>query len=324
MGVFTVLGEPEMVELADAFGLGAVRGFRAIAAGTINSNFEVTTECGAFFVRINEGKAELDVAWEARLVAALAAGGVATPAPMIAGDGRPYALMPGSIGKWVSVFPWRDGVHLAPDEVTEAHAARLGAQLARLHVAGLELPAAWRRGSIYDHEHLVGRYDRIATVSDPQLAHAIRLLGEELAACSDASAVRRRATTGMIHGDLFRDNVLWAGPEITAILDFEQASGGSLAYDLAVCINDWCWDPLTAAPRCPLARAMLAGYAARPAAARGRPPRRFLARSPRRRRRASRSRASRMSIWHACRTPKRTSVPFWRVSKLGGAPRLAN
>ena len=44
----------------------------------------------------------------------------------------------------------------------------------------------------------------------------------------------------MIHGDLFRDNVLWAGGEVAAILDFEQASGGSLAYDLAVCINDWC------------------------------------------------------------------------------------
>ena len=62
----------------------------------------------------------------------------------------------------------------------------------------------------------------------------------------------------MIHGDLFRDNVLWDdGGRLVAILDFEQASGGSLAYDLAVCINDWCWD---GAPRLDLARAMIAGY----------------------------------------------------------------
>ena len=62
----------------------------------------------------------------------------------------------------------------------------------------------------------------------------------------------------MIHGDLFRDNVLWndAG-HLVAILDFEQASGGSLAYDLAVCINDWCWD---GSPRLDLARALIAGY----------------------------------------------------------------
>ena len=261
--MFTVLGEPEMVALADAFGLGVVRDFHPIAAGTINSNFEIRTERGAFFVRVNEGKAEVDVAWEARLVAALAAAGVATPAPMIATDGRPYAPMSGAIGKWVSVFPWRAGVHLAPHEVTEVHAARLGAALARLHVAGLELPAGWRRGSIYDHDHLVARYDRIATASDPQLAHAIRLLGEELAIVTDAAALRRRATTGMIHGDLFRDNVLWdTSPEVTALLDFEQASGGSLAYDLAVCINDWCWDPSAAAPSAALARALFAGYQA--------------------------------------------------------------
>jgi homoserine kinase type II len=164
------------------------------------------------------------------------------------------------MGKWVSVFPWRAGVHLAPAEVTDAHAERLGAALARLHVAGLELPAGWRRGSIYDHDHLVGRYDRVATVSDPHLARAVALLGEELGAITDAAALRRRATSGMIHGDLFRDNVLWEQGEVSALLDFEQASGGSLAYDLAVCINDWCWDPVAAAPRCSLASALLAGY----------------------------------------------------------------
>src|SRR5262245_64287269 len=63
----------------------------------------------------------------------------------------------------------------------------------------------------------------------------------------------------MIHGDLFRDNVMWEGGEVVAILDFEQASGGSLAYDLAVCINDWCW---TDAPRIELAAALLEGYRA--------------------------------------------------------------
>jgi homoserine kinase type II len=122
---------------------------------------------------------------------------------------------------------------------------------------GLELPAAWRRGSIYDHDHLVSRYARFASNCDPALAHAIEVLGEELAVCSAAAATRRRATTGIIHGDLFRDNVLWEANRVGAILDFEQASGGSLAYDLGVCINDWCW---TGAPRIDLAAALLAGY----------------------------------------------------------------
>ncbi len=257
MGVFTQLGLAELAEVATAFELGAVHGHHTIAAGTINSNFSVETDRGRWFVRVNEGKAEADVAWEARLVSALAAGGVVTPPPVLARDGRPYAPLASELGKWVSVFPWRPGRHLAPNEVTPERAEQLGAALAQLHLVGLELPMGWRRGSIYDHDHLVARFARFQSNCDPALASAIAMLGEELANASDAQAIRRRATQGIIHGDLFRDNVLWDTGQVTAILDFEQASAGSLAYDLAVCINDWCW---TGAPEPAVARALLAGY----------------------------------------------------------------
>jgi len=257
VATFTRLDEADLTQLADAFGLGSVRDVHAIAAGTINSNFELATECGVFFVRVNEGKAEVDVAWEARLVAALAERGVVTPPPLVALDGRPYAPLPGAITKWVSVFPWRDGRHLTASEVTPAIAGTFGEALAQLHVAGLALPEGWRRGSIYDHAHLVARFDRFLRSDDRALIPAITILREELAAATDAAPIRRRATQGIIHGDLFRDNVLWVGDTISAILDFEQASGGSLAYDLAVAINDWCWD---GAPRLEVAAALIAGY----------------------------------------------------------------
>ncbi len=257
MGVFTRLGDAEVVEVVRAFELGALVAFEPIAAGTINSNFDVVTDRGRWFVRINEGKAEVDVAWEARLVTALASGGLATPAPVAASDGRPYAPLARVKGKWVSVFPWRAGRHLGAAEITADAAFALGASLAQFHAIGLELPTAWRRGSIYDHDHLVARYAKFADNFDRELAHAAEIIGEELAAASDASALRHRATTGIIHGDLFRDNVLWEAGRVTAILDFEQASGGSLVYDLAVCINDWCW---VQAPRLDLAAALITGY----------------------------------------------------------------
>ncbi len=260
MGLFTRLGDAELGELAAAFSLGAVRGWAPIAAGTINSNFSVETARGRWFVRVNEGKAEADVAWEARLVEALAAGGLPVPAPLHAPDGRAYAPLAGAAGKWVSVFPWRTGRHLAPAEVTEAHAAALGEALASMHAIGAALPASWRRASIYDHDHLVARHRGFANSRDPELARAIEVLGEELAFAEAAAPIRRAATAGIIHGDLFRDNVLWDGPRISAVLDFEQASGGSLAYDLAVCLNDWCWD---GGLRAGLARALLAGYQGR-------------------------------------------------------------
>jgi homoserine kinase type II len=257
VGTFTRLDDAELSQLAAAFGLGAVNGVKTIAAGTINSNFELTTESGVVFVRVNEGKAEADVAWEARLVAALAVRGVITPPPLFALDGRPYTPLQGATTKWVSAFPWRDGRHLEPGEITPALASTFGSALAQLHVAGLDLPESWRRGSIYDHAHLVARFERFAQLDDPALKAAIAILGEELDYASEMAVVRRRATEGIIHGDLFRDNVLWDGDRISAILDFEQASGGSLAYDLAVCINDWCW---TGAPRIELAVALIAGY----------------------------------------------------------------
>ncbi len=258
VATFTALGTEELAAIVDEFGLGPLTGFHAIAAGTINSNFSVVSAAGRTFVRVNEGKSEDDVAWEARLVASLAAAGVATPAPHLARDGRPYAAVPGHPGKWASVFPWCDGRHLSPAEITPRLAEALGRQLATLHVAGLALPSTWRRRSIYDHDHLVRRYAGFRADPDPELATAIAILGEELAACEAARDRRAAATTGIIHGDLFRDNVLWEGDRITAILDFEQASGGSLAYDLAVCINDWCW---RRGPELATVRALLAGYA---------------------------------------------------------------
>ncbi|HVK88656.1 MAG TPA: homoserine kinase [Kofleriaceae bacterium] len=254
MGVFTQLDHVALAEIAAAFELGALQRGRAIAAGTVNTNIELVTDRGHWFLRVNEGKTEEDVAWEARLVAALAERGVATPAPLVARDGRPYAA---HAGKWVSAFPWRAGHHVDAAEVTPPLAEALGAQLAQLHLAGLSLPEAWRRPSIYDHAHLVERYAGFHASRDPELARAIEVLGEELDAASAAAAIRGRATTGIIHGDLFRDNVLWADGRIAALLDFEQASGGSLAYDLAVCINDWCW---TGGPRADLYAALLAGY----------------------------------------------------------------
>ena len=256
VALFTRLGQSDVLAIAHTFGLGIVQDVQSIAAGTINSNFDLRTDRGRWFVRINEGKAEADVAWEAQLVAALASGGVVTPGPLTAQDGAPYAALPGT-RKYVSVFPWRAGHHLAARAISPDDAAQFGAALAQLHRVGLALPPAWRRRSIYDHDHLVARYAGFSQARDPELAHAIAVIGAGLAAGAAAAAVRARATQGIIHGDLFRDNVLWDHGRVVAILDFEQASGGSLAYDLAVCINDWCWDD---GLRREVAAGLLAGY----------------------------------------------------------------
>ncbi len=253
MGTFTALDDADLAAVAAAFGLGSVRSWRAIAAGTINSNFDVTTERGRWFVRVNEGKTLDDVAWEASLCAHLAARGAPVLVPLHAAGDRGYHV---HRGLFVSAFAWVDGGHRAPHQVTPGDARAVGGALAALHRAGDDFRGPGR-GGIYTWPHIRARYDGFRGNSDPELARAIAILGDEFAWLDAHARERADARTGIIHGDLFRDNVLWDDAGLRAILDFEQASAGSLVYDLAVTLNDWAWD---AGPRADVARSLVDGY----------------------------------------------------------------
>lgn len=254
MATFTRLDDADALAIASAFALGVPRGLRAIAAGTINSNFALDTDRGRWFIRVNEGKRAADVAWEAALVVDLAAAGVPTPVPRPAGDGRRFLEHRGLL---ISAFAWHTGHHRAATEVSALDATAIGQVLADLHVAASARPRATWRDGIYQFADIVRRFEGFRDSPDPALAGAIAVLGDELAWLGTRAAVRAAATHGVIHGDLFRDNVLWDGDRLVAILDFEQASRGSFVYDLAVTINDWCWHD---GPRVDLAEAMIAGY----------------------------------------------------------------
>jgi len=252
VGTFTVLDDDDMAAIAGAFGLGAVARWRAIAAGTINSNFELDTAADRYFVRVNEGKSEDDVAWEGDLVAHLAAAGVPSPVPLTA-SGERYLRHRGHL---ISAFPHLPGDHRAPTEVSEADAAQVGAALARIHRAGDDFAGA-RRIGIYTWPHIRERFAGFREHPDTALGYAIGVLAAEMAIIDARAAEREAAPRGIIHGDLFRDNVLFAAGRLTALLDFEQASEGAPVYDLAVALNDWCWD---GAPHPERAAALLAGY----------------------------------------------------------------
>lgn len=266
MARFTALDHHDVAALARGFGLGTIVRATPLDAGTISSNFELVDSDGRSTVlRLNEGKAADVVAWEADLSAEVAAAGVPTPRPRGAAVGGHVVLHRGLA---VTAFEWVAGQHLAPAEVTPGHATALGSALAAFHLLGLGLPPERRRAGIYQFADLVARFesfrDRAAT--DPVLAPAVATLADELAWLTARAPVRAAATQGLIHGDLFRDNVLWDGARLVALLDLEQVSAGSLVYDLAVVLNDWCWLPTDGhgghdgRPAPALAAAVLAGY----------------------------------------------------------------
>jgi homoserine kinase type II len=221
----------EILGAFDAFGASSYRSHAAVAAGTINTNVRVETTTDTVFLRINEGKTRDDVAREAAIVAHAAAHGVPTPAMLRARDGEAFAVWRGELA---SVFPWVPGRTLTRAEVTPAHAALVGGALAKLHLASEGYVD--RRAGRYEPDEIRARVERVADTGQAELVGAVAVL--RLALDGLAGERADALPVGIIHGDLFIDNVLYddadAAPRLAALLDFEQASWGRLAYDLAV------------------------------------------------------------------------------------------
>lgn len=234
-----LLSDAEVAAIAAAFGLGDVFAWQPIAAGTINSNFSLTCARGRFFIRINEGKSAADVAYEMALLEALADRGVPLVRALTTADGASFLAHGDHL---VSAFPWAEGSHRERHEVTADDAAQVGGALASLHRAGAEILADFERPGIYTFADLVRRFDGFRQSPDPALAPAIAAIGDEIHWQQARFSATEDVARSVIHGDLFRDNVLFVGPSLAALIDFEQASAGACAYDLAVCINAWCYD----------------------------------------------------------------------------------
>jgi homoserine kinase type II len=236
VGRFTELTDEQIATLADEFGFGEVKSWKALDAGTINSNFEVLAG-QRFFLRINEDKSEDEVAFEARLVRELAERGVNTPLPWTTKDEQPYARLG---DKLVSAFLWVEGEHRELLDVGMSDVELVGEELGRLHLAGLKTDDRYKRPGRYTFDQIVSRYQSFAESDDGELADAIAAIGDEITWLTERRAERDAAPRGVIHGDLFRDNVIFHDQGVS-LIDFEQASWGSLVYDLAVCVNAWCF-----------------------------------------------------------------------------------
>lgn len=232
----------------------AYRAHRSIAVGTINTNVRVETEAGLWFLRVNEGKSLDDVAREAAIVAHVAERGVPTPPPLRSPAGQPFVLWREQI---VSLFPWVPGRTLTRDEVTPAQAAAVGRALGQLHRAGADFSD--RRPGRYEPDEIGRRLEGIAALARPELAAAVAILVPELARLGLERAAG--LPVGLIHGDLFIDNVLYADDGgLAALIDFEQASWGRLAYDLAVTVLAFAFGRDDFRPE--LVRALIDAYAA--------------------------------------------------------------
>lgn len=243
--------------------LGALYGLdvasaRPILAGSVNTNLELALAGGGrAFLRVYEEQTLATASGEARLLAHLSGHGVLTPRPLRLAA-TPDSFIAEHAGKPVAVFPWVEGEMLCQASVTPEAAAQVGAALARVHLAGSPFEAPRSR---FTPAILWGRLERCrrAPGFSPEQHEALAYALEERLTHFVTRMPQREDGAGLVHGDLFRDNVLWRDGRIVALLDFESASHESYPFDLMVTILAWCFgDGLDQ----PLARALAQGYAA--------------------------------------------------------------
>lgn len=252
MALLTPMSLSEAQAIGQAFGL-VVTGLEAIPRGSVNSNFAIEMAGGEKrFLRVCEESDAEAVRAQNRLLAHLVGRGVPTPAPMVRVDGKGTVAV--HAGKPAVVFPFMPGDWVCQKLVDEDRAGAIGETVARIHLAGADYPDAPE--SRFGRAELRERLAKLATQKQPRdVEAALRLLTivmDEL----DAK-LREPEHPTVIHGDVFRDNVLWDGHELTAVLDFESASAGHPSFDLMVTLLAWCF---TDRLEQPLAQALVSGY----------------------------------------------------------------
>ena len=255
MSVFTPVSVDEARAFVAPYHVGDIIDFQNIAAGVENSNFFVTTTQGRYVLTIFEKIPRADLDFYMGLMSHLRANGVACAAPLTTAQGVVVGALHGKPAALVTRLAGNDIAHPAPDDCFA-----VGAALARMHAAAQSFAlhmANWR-GLSWWKQYAADLREYLSQSES-------ELLTAELAYQSQFDALG--LPRGVIHGDLFRDNILWDdhGTHHTPqMIDFYFACDEQLLFDVAVTVNDWCLD-FSAYPQASLNEAntlaMLRGYA---------------------------------------------------------------
>jgi homoserine kinase type II len=252
MAVFTPVSLDEIIPWAAQFPIGTVRSIQGISSGIENSNFFLFTDRGEYVLTIFEKLSFEQLPFYLNLMRHLAERDVLVPAPIAnsQGDilhrlqGKPAAIVSRLHGDWVP----------APRPV---HCASVGAMLARMHLAAHDYPlhqpnlrglSWWRETTPVVLPYL--------SDDNQQLLRAEMQFQENLA----ASTIYPSLPSGPIHADLFRNNVMFNGEQLSGFFDFYFAGCDRWLFDVAVTVNDWCIDLDSGATDAARVRALLDAY----------------------------------------------------------------
>ncbi len=234
MAVYTEIGDDELRAFTGLYDIGEVLSCKGIAEGVENSNYLLTTERANFILTLYEKRvARADLPFFIALMDHLAHQGVACPTPVRARDGKALREL---CGRPAAIVTFLNGMW--PRRIEPFHCAAVGGALARLHLAGESFAmvrpnnlgvAGWR--PLY--EGCSARAGELQPGLAAELGEEVALLG---------ATWPRDLPTGIIHADLFPDNVFFRDRALSGLIDFYFACTDFLAYDIAICLNAWCFE----------------------------------------------------------------------------------
>src|SRR6478609_5341300 len=234
MALLTELSLSTAAPLAAIFDLD-LRKIEPLTAGSVSSNFRLTDSAGrVYFARLYEEQDQAGALLEHAVVAALDDAGVPVVRALRNQSGGSLAEFQ---GKAFAVFPWVEGEILCQARVTPAACGALGEALARVHLCSPRVPAL--PAGRFRIPDLRERLERVEAAGRASLLPAVRTIRERLEHYAANRA--KNLEQGICHGDLFRDNVLWQGPKLRALFDFESVCQNNFAYDLMVTTLAWCY-----------------------------------------------------------------------------------
>jgi homoserine kinase type II len=235
MAVYTEVSDTDLEAFLADYDLGRLLAFKGIAEGVENSNFFLHTESGSFILTLYEKRvAAKDLPFFLDLMEHLAERGLNCPLPVKTKAG---ALLGRLAGKPAAIVTFLDGVSSRRPSATQC--AALGDSLARLHQAGADFSG--RRENALSLSGWPPLYEQAKGGAERVQRGLGALVSGELTYLK--AHWPRDLPQGVIHADLFPDNVLFLGEKVSGLIDFYFACNDALAYDLAVCLNAWCFEP---------------------------------------------------------------------------------
>jgi homoserine kinase type II len=235
MAVYTDVAAEELTAFLARYDIGDLLAYKGIAEGVENSNFLVHTSRGYFILTLYERRvAARDLPFFLGLMEHLHGRGISCPQPVKNRQGEVLGQL---AGRPAAVITFLDGMWIR--RPSPAHCAALGDALAKLHLAGLDFQHS--RANTLSVEGWRSLYENCWQRANEVRRDLKQLLLAELAHLERAWP--RQLPQGVIHADLFPDNVFFLGATLSGLIDFYFACTDALAYDIAICLNAWCFEP---------------------------------------------------------------------------------